>query len=30
MLNYWGDEHATKKSIEQGWMKSGDMGVIDH
>ena len=29
MLNYWGDEQATKKSIEQGWMKSGDLGVLD-
>ena len=30
MLNYWGDEHATTKSIENGWMKSGDLGVLDH
>ncbi len=29
MINYWGDENATQKSIEDGWMKSGDMGVID-
>ena len=29
MLNYWGDENATKNSIENGWMKSGDLGIID-
>ncbi len=29
MLNYWGDEQATNSSILDGWMKSGDMGVID-
>lgn len=29
MLNYWGDDNATKNSIQDGWMKSGDMGVID-
>lgn len=29
MLNYWGDDDATNKSIENGWMKSGDMAVID-
>ena len=29
MLNYWGDEYSTSKSIEGGWMKSGDLGVID-
>ena len=29
MLNYWGDEEATNKSIEAGWMKSGDLGVLD-
>lgn len=29
MTEYWGDRSATKKSIEDGWMKSGDIGVID-
>lgn len=29
MLNYWADQIATKNSIEDGWMKSGDLGVID-
>ena len=30
MSGYWGDEHATKSSIEKdGWMKSGDIGVMD-
>jgi long-subunit acyl-CoA synthetase (AMP-forming) len=29
MLNYWEDEHSTRNSIEDGWMKSGDLGVID-
>lgn len=29
MLEYWGDKAATEKSIVDGWMKSGDMGVID-
>lgn len=29
MLNYWGDEVATNQSIENGWMKSGDLGIID-
>lgn len=29
MLNYWGDEEATSKSIESGWMRSGDLGVLD-
>ena len=29
MLNYWADQTATKNSIEDGWMKSGDLGVID-
>ena len=29
MLNYWGDEQSTSKSIEDGWMKSGYWGVID-
>ena len=29
MLGYWGDETATKNSIVDGWMRSGDMGVLD-
>lgn len=29
MLGYWGDEAATKKSIVDGWMKTGDVGVLD-
>ena len=29
MLNYWGDQKATNQSIEEGWMKSGDLGVVD-
>lgn len=29
MLNYWGDENATQNSIDSGWMRSGDLGVID-
>lgn len=29
MLNYWGDDHATTNSILDGWMKSGDLGVLD-
>lgn len=29
MIEYWGDKNATQKSIEDGWMKSGDLGVID-
>jgi acyl-CoA synthetase (AMP-forming)/AMP-acid ligase II len=29
MTEYWGDRSATKKSIEDGWMKSGDIAVID-
>ena len=28
MLNYWNDEASTVRSIEDGWMKSGDMGVL--
>ena len=29
MLNYWNDESASKKSMEDGWMKSGDLGVMN-
>lgn len=29
MIGYWGDEEATKKSIVDGWMKTGDIGVLD-
>lgn len=29
MQGYWGDEQATKNSIVDGWMKSGDLGVFD-
>ena len=29
MKGYWNNESATKDSIENGWMKSGDLAVID-
>jgi long-subunit acyl-CoA synthetase (AMP-forming) len=29
MIEYWGDKKATEKSIEDGWMKSGDLAVLD-
>lgn len=29
MLRYWGDDKTTKESIVDGWMKSGDIGVLD-
>lgn len=29
MIEYWGDKKSTEKSIEDGWMKSGDMAVLD-
>ena len=29
MLGYWEDEVSNKKSIIDGWMKSGDLGVFD-
>jgi fatty-acyl-CoA synthase len=30
MLGYWGDEEATKKSIVDGWMRTGDTGEMDY
>ncbi len=29
MIGYWADEEATKKSMVDGWMKTGDVGVMD-
>ncbi len=29
MTGYWGDETATSKSIRDGWMLTGDLGVFD-
>ena len=29
MLGYWNDEEKTRESIVDGWMKTGDEGVID-
>jgi fatty-acyl-CoA synthase len=29
MIGYWDDEDATRKSIVDGWMKTGDIGVMD-
>ena len=29
MIGYWADEEATKKSMKDGWMKTGDVGVMD-
>ena len=29
MLNYWNDQEANKRSISDGWMKSGDLGVMN-
>jgi fatty-acyl-CoA synthase len=29
MLKYWDDEEKTRESIEEGWMKSGDLAVLD-
>lgn len=29
MKGYWGNEQQTKESIVDGWMKTGDIGIID-
>lgn len=29
MLGYWDDVKATESSIEDGWMKSGDIAIMD-
>jgi fatty-acyl-CoA synthase len=29
MQGYWGNAEQTKDSIEDGWMKTGDLAVID-
>jgi fatty-acyl-CoA synthase len=29
MLGYWDDEAKTRESIKDGWMHTGDLGVID-
>lgn len=29
MTGYWEDPVANEKSIEDGWMKSGDLGVMN-
>lgn len=29
MKGYWGSEKQTKESIVDGWMKTGDVGIID-
>jgi fatty-acyl-CoA synthase len=29
MLGYWDDEAKTRESIKDGWMRTGDLGVID-
>ena len=29
MKGYWGNESQTKEAIEDGWMKTGDLAVID-
>lgn len=29
MKGYWGNEQQTKESIVDGWMKTGDIGIMD-
>ncbi len=29
MHGYWGDDAATRQAVADGWMKSGDLGVMD-
>jgi fatty-acyl-CoA synthase len=29
MLGYWGDEPRTRESIADGWMRTGDLAIID-
>ena len=29
MIGYWGDEKATSKTIKDGWVYSGDQGIMD-
>jgi long-chain acyl-CoA synthetase len=29
MTGYWGDEQATKNTLKDGWLHTGDIGVID-
>jgi fatty-acyl-CoA synthase len=29
MKGYWGDDKKTKESIINGWMHTGDLGMID-
>ena len=30
MKGYWGDDQKTKESIIDGWMHTGDLGLIDN
>jgi fatty-acyl-CoA synthase len=29
MMGYWNDQEKTSETLEHGWMKSGDLGVMD-
>jgi acyl-coenzyme A synthetase/AMP-(fatty) acid ligase len=29
MSGYWGDEPATRAALQEGWLMTGDLGVMD-